>query len=493
MKIICEKVGFRNFLSFGDKWQEIHLHRGMNLVTGWDKDRKKSNGAGKSSFLESIPFALFGKTAREIKKEQIVNWKNQKNCEVSFCFSINDTKYEVLRALKPDKFEIYKNGNLLDQTADKRDYQKEFDENIFRMDLKMFMNIIHSNLNDSAKILSLSKADKRKFMEKMFGLEIYSAMNEICNEKIRNIKGKMTSAELLISTNVEKYDDAEKMIVKLKEEIGSKKVDESLIEQKEKELKELKKHGDLTVTLKELKEKEQLETNAIRKKISEIEVAKTEASVELKHVEQEIKGLDSLSEAIENNKKIEERTEKICEKLNVKSVDEIAEKVKQKTDEKDELDNIVKSANEKYYEEKTQKVKEFDGKVNAESEKIVEAETELKTLKNNLKLLKKGVCPVCRSKVEDPENHYKDEIKEKEEEIEKHKKVKSDIEKKKSEYEKRASTEAEKFKQENEKKIEKLKNDIKILDKAKQTVYELVSKVFLYHFLTFLFSSRFPV
>jgi len=85
-KIECIEVGFQNFLSFGSKWQDIKLYNGVNFVTGLDKDKGKSNGAGKSSFLETIPFALFGKTARDIKQDQIVNWKNKKNCIVVFRF-----------------------------------------------------------------------------------------------------------------------------------------------------------------------------------------------------------------------------------------------------------------------------------------------------------------------------------------------------------------------------------------------------------------------
>jgi DNA repair exonuclease SbcCD ATPase subunit len=87
--------------------------------------------------------------------------------------------------LKPNKLEIYKNGDLMDQDAHKKDYQSMFEE-IFGMDVKMFMSLIHSNVNNSASILSMKKPEKRKFLEKMFGLEIYSDMNKLANEKLRS-------------------------------------------------------------------------------------------------------------------------------------------------------------------------------------------------------------------------------------------------------------------------------------------------------------------
>jgi hypothetical protein len=96
-KIECLEIGFQNFLSFGSRWQEVPLLNGLNFVTGMDKDKGKSNGAGKSSFLETIPFALFGKTARDINQHQIINWKNKKNCQVVFRFKINDDIYEINR------------------------------------------------------------------------------------------------------------------------------------------------------------------------------------------------------------------------------------------------------------------------------------------------------------------------------------------------------------------------------------------------------------
>ena len=97
MKLDIQSVKFKNFLSFGSNIQEIILNKGVNIVLGRDIGKRKSNGAGKSSFLETIPFALFGQVQRNIKKEQIINWKNKRNCEVTCSFQIGENNYEISR------------------------------------------------------------------------------------------------------------------------------------------------------------------------------------------------------------------------------------------------------------------------------------------------------------------------------------------------------------------------------------------------------------
>ncbi len=204
MNLQIESVLFRNFLSFGSRTQEVEFLRGLNLVTGLDLDKGKSNGAGKSSFLETVPFAMFGRVHRNIKKDQIVNWKNRKNCEVILNFRKGESLYSILRAIKPNKLEIYRDGNMIDRPAHVKDYQKIL-EDILCINYQTFMSVIHSNINSSAKILSMSKPDKRKFMETMFGLEIYTRLNEKCNSKLKTIKDNMREIDITNSANHIQY------------------------------------------------------------------------------------------------------------------------------------------------------------------------------------------------------------------------------------------------------------------------------------------------
>ena len=314
MKIICDSVGFKNFLSFGSKWQDVPLKDGLNSVTGWDASRNKSNGAGKSSFLESIIFALYGKTARDIKKEQIVNWKNKKQCEVVFRFQINNNTYEVMRAIKPDKMEVYKNGKLIDQDAHVKDYQKMFEEDIFGMDLKMFTSLVHSNTNGSANIMNMKKPEKRKLMERMFDLTIFSKMNEICNEKLRTIESKIREKELQIQANVDRVIKANEMIKQFREEIDKKIRIAQELEEIREEFRELQEdHPDIEAKIEDLDAKITSLEQDLQKKLSVIEKKEVELTTKRKQVLKEIEDAKSLEKIIEKNKVLEKQIKKLEE------------------------------------------------------------------------------------------------------------------------------------------------------------------------------------
>ena len=107
MLIELEKIKWKNFISYGNKWSEVDLLPGINIVLGKDVDSNRSNGSGKSSYLETISFALYGKILKEVKKVDIVNWKNGKNCEVVLYFKRGNDNYIVERGIKPDIFNIY--------------------------------------------------------------------------------------------------------------------------------------------------------------------------------------------------------------------------------------------------------------------------------------------------------------------------------------------------------------------------------------------------
>jgi len=239
MKLQIESVEFKNFLSFGSKPTVVPFLPGVNLVSGIDVDRQKSNGAGKSSFLETVPFALFGQVHRNIKKEQIINWKNRKNCEVLLTFKKGESVFSVLRAIKPDNFEIYQDGTLIDKPSHVRDYQNTLNE-IIGLNFPAFMSLIHSNINSSAKILSMKKPDKRKFMETMFGLSLYTRLNEKCNSKLKNLNDKLREIDLTISTNETIIKTSDQRIVDLQKKVLKLLTPEGELNEARENLKDLK-------------------------------------------------------------------------------------------------------------------------------------------------------------------------------------------------------------------------------------------------------------
>jgi len=394
MKINCNEIGFKNFLSFGSKWQDVPLKNGLNFVTGWDAARNKSNGAGKSSFLETIIFALYGKTARNIKKDQIVNWKNKKNCEVVFRFDTGNNEYEVMRSIKPDKLEVYKNGSLLPQDAHVKDYQQMFEDDIFGMDLKMFTSLVHSNANSSANILSMNKPEKRKLMERMFDLTIFSRMNEICNEKLRNISGKTRETELQIESHLEQIEQAKQMIEKFKDEIKKKATIEKELADMQISFKELVEDNprieeDIKDCIQQIEEKEK----ALQNIINIIEKKETELRVKIGHVEDELVQVKKLDKIIENNIKLEKNIAKIEEEQG--NVEQITSKIKLLKGHKD---NSLDSR---------KKYKELINEVTLE---MIQYEADLKNCEKNRDLLQTGICPVCGHDVKDSKSHYNKEI-----------------------------------------------------------------------------------
>ena len=134
--ILFENIRWKNFLSTGNHYSEIQLNsNSTTLIIG-------TNGAGKSTVLDALTFSLFGKPFRKINKGQLINSTNEKDCRVEVNFSIGDIKWKVVRAIKPNLFEIHKDGKCLDQFANANDQQKWLEQNVIKMNYKSFTQIV---------------------------------------------------------------------------------------------------------------------------------------------------------------------------------------------------------------------------------------------------------------------------------------------------------------------------------------------------------------
>jgi DNA repair exonuclease SbcCD ATPase subunit len=262
-RIEFQKIRFRNFLSYGNKWQEIDLQYGINLVVGKDNDTGKSNGSGKSSLLETIPFALFGSIHTEVKQSDIINWKNRKGAEVELYFKKGKDTYSVYRALKPNKFEINKNGKLIDPPSHVKYYQEQLEE-ILGFNKSTFTKLIHSNINSSKPILSMKKAEKRDFMEKMFCLEIYKKLNELANSKLKGIKDKIRECELEIQASEKYIENMQISIKDMKKNIITVDTDE--LDKENEKIKQLKKQQVGKIEIERYKEQYEKEKEELIEK-----------------------------------------------------------------------------------------------------------------------------------------------------------------------------------------------------------------------------------
>jgi len=158
-----------------------------------DVEQYYSNGilSHNSSFFEAITFGLFGRTNRSVTKDRIINWKNRKDCQVEVTFKVGRDTFKVRRGIKPDYLEIYKNSKIIVQPPDVRQYQKILENEILKIDYHLFCTLVYVNLNNYTPFIQMDSTRKRFFVEKMFGLEMFSELNKLSNEKLALIENKL--------------------------------------------------------------------------------------------------------------------------------------------------------------------------------------------------------------------------------------------------------------------------------------------------------------
>jgi len=195
--IIFEKVRFKNFGSFGNNFTEITLNQNnTTLICG-------NNGSGKSfAFLDSITFALFGKPFRKINIPQLVNSINEKACIVEIEFSKGADKFLVKRGINPRLFEIYKNGDLVNQDAKSIDYQEVLEQQILKMNYKTFTQVVILGSSSFVPFMQLSSAERRSVIENILDINIFSTMNVVLKGKILSLKDNIK--ELNTKIEIEK-------------------------------------------------------------------------------------------------------------------------------------------------------------------------------------------------------------------------------------------------------------------------------------------------
>ena len=183
--IIFEAIRWKNFLSTGNNWTEINIIKSKStLVIG-------QNGAGKSTMLDAISFALFGRAHRNISKPQLINSINNKNCEVEVKFTIGKSKFRVLRGIKPNTFEIWKNGDMINQSSHSREYQKILEQNIIKLNHKSFHQIVVLGSSSFIPFMQLPAHHRRDVIEDLLDINIFSKMNTILKEKNLEVKNKL--------------------------------------------------------------------------------------------------------------------------------------------------------------------------------------------------------------------------------------------------------------------------------------------------------------
>lgn len=268
-------VKYKNLLSSGNYWTEIRLDENQNtLVVG-------TNGAGKSTMLDALCFSLFGKPFREINKPLLVNSINQKECLVEVGFDTNGKNYRIIRGIKPNVFEIWQDGVLINQESSSRDYQDILEKSILKLTYKSFKQIVILGSASFTPFMQLSSADRRTIIEDLLDITIFSTMNSLIKDKMSNNKDLTATKKSDIGLELQRYELQKRHIDEMKQNTDEKV--KQLLDEKSTHLALVE---SLTKQIDELATQADEMQAAVSDKI---------------HVEGRIKKLNKLETQIENN------------------------------------------------------------------------------------------------------------------------------------------------------------------------------------------------
>lgn len=231
--ILFHNVSWRNFLSTGNTPSTVQLDsHSTTMIMG-------SNGAGKSTILDALCFSLYGKAFRKINKPQLVNSVNEKGCLVTIEFSVNETQWKVERGIKPNVFKIYRDGKELDQKANVADQQKWLEQTVLKMNYKSFTQIVILGSSTFVPFMQLPINSRREVVEDLLDIKIFSSMNVVIKDKIRNIKSEIKTLELRKESLMDKVSMQEEFIRQIEQD------SKELIDGKLAKIRVLEQESDL--------------------------------------------------------------------------------------------------------------------------------------------------------------------------------------------------------------------------------------------------------
>lgn len=282
--IYFKKLRWKNFLSTGNVFTEIELNKhNTTLIVG-------ENGAGKSTILDALTFALFGKPFRKINKPQLLNTITQKGLSVEIEFSIGKIEYKIVRGIKPTVFEVYQNGSLLNQSAESKDYQDILEKQILKINYKSFCQVVVLGSATYQPFMQLTAAQRREIIEDLLDLQIFSTMNSLLKDKVSFNTKDMSECDKNIAVVSERIDMTKKHLMKIQMD------NSKLIEDKKERIDKTKKDIDtlsvqfqtITDTIEKLSKKT---VNLDKLKLSSKELSSLKSKIENK--------FDSLKEEID--------------------------------------------------------------------------------------------------------------------------------------------------------------------------------------------------
>ena len=282
--IVLKTVRWKNFLSTGNQFLEVHLDKEpMTLIVG-------KNGAGKSTLIDAITFSLFGKPFKRINKGQLMNSVNEKDLVTEIEFNIGKSEWKVRRGIKPALFEIYHNGQIINQDAKSNDYQKYLEDKVLKLNFKSFTQIVVLGSASFVPFMQLSANDRRIIIEDILDIGIFSVMKNLLKDRSMLLKEEMSEIEYEIKLLQEKIKIQEKHLKELKEKsVSKRKSDLDKIEETQQEItrltEEIEDHQDMVVSLM----KSIADENTTHTKNSELDKYRSQINKNLKKLNKDKK------------------------------------------------------------------------------------------------------------------------------------------------------------------------------------------------------------
>jgi len=249
--IVFQTIRWKNFLSTGNSFTEIDLKSNPStLIVG-------SNGAGKSTMLDAICFALFNKPFRKINKPQLVNAINEKDCVVEVEFKVGSTEWKIIRGQKPNLFEIHRNGVPLNQEASAKDQQTWLEQSVLKLNYKSFTQVVILGSSTFVPFMQLTPAHRREVIEDLLDIRIFSSMNTILKDRVRSLKDSIRDKDYQFELAKERVEIQQRFIADLKEQSHQSNVQrQSQITDLRNEIEDMtKKISSWSASVEELNEK----------------------------------------------------------------------------------------------------------------------------------------------------------------------------------------------------------------------------------------------
>ena len=363
--IIFKKIKWKNFLSTGNTPIEIELDKApTTLMVG-------TNGSGKSTLLDALCFVLFNKPFRMIKKEQIVNTINDVDAEVTVEFTVGTKNYKIIRGIKPNKFEIYADGDLINQDASTIDYQKYLEANIMKLNYRSFIQVVVLGSSSYEPFMKMKPRYRREVVEEILDIRVFGLMDLLLRSQQSDLQKNITEIRHKCDLINSKYELETKHFTELQgRNINDKDYKKNLLDKNNKDLQEyIKKITEVNLQIESERNnlKEQDNINQKAHQLSKLE-AKIETNL-LKH--------KRTLEFFQNNDTCPECTQAINEQFKttkLKSEEETIDKLDEGL--KDLLSEIIKTET---------KVNEL----NAVSQKIQSLNVDIAKINTSIDELKK--------------------------------------------------------------------------------------------------------